>query len=584
MRIPGKGLEKFVREIANMCLVSQRTRIERGAIYRNYALYGADQPAGAALYNKTYAYLDDVASLLFSPISLRFHIGDPDYPNVVEEVKGRAAAAKLRNLSRQSDTDTMISEATLWGLIKGCAFAKQTWERGGFSPTLIQPEAMGVLNENHDKLDINMEAFTHSYLVTPFQFQRMIWDHPRKESLMRKARNYTREARTNPAMGGAMKQVVVGGYQPFRAQGQPQTGVRGIVDWMGGPGPEFSAQMLSSLMQVDETWIWDDVANDWATFKIIGDDLLLNADTQVRNEFAFDTASGQSNPTLKGKHPFTRFCPNILDGYFWGRSEIVNVALLQEAINSRLNGINKMLRKQEDPPLQFKGGSVNAQAYARYNKPGGWITDPNPNAAINPLELEVPATLFASLHELERMFDEMGGVPQFGKGKGGEVRSGGHAETLLRMFSARFKDRAVLIERSVEELGGLMLDMGRVYVDKKLIGWANEAEAGNQGAPLNGLTPPAKGMVPIPFSLADLDDDVTLTVDSHSSSPAFMAEAKALAFDLYKIGAMSAEDVIERSDVSDPENLISGVQRRAVAKAEAEQKEAQMKLLQGGKR
>ncbi len=70
--------------------------------------------------------------------------------------------------------------------------------------------------------------------------------------------------------------------------------------------------------------------------------------------------------------------------------------------------------------------------------------------------------------------------------------------------------------------------------------------------------------MPVWFSLADLDDDVTLTIDSHSSSPAFSAEARSLTFDLFKIGAMGAEEVLERSDVSDPEELTAGVQRRAI--------------------
>ena len=584
MRIPGQGRERFVREIANMCLASQRQRIERGMLYRNYAMYGAEQPAQAALYNKTFIYLDDLASLLFSPVSLRFHIGNPDYPNVVEEAKGRSASAKLRQLSRQSKTDTVISESTLWSLIKGKTFIKQMWERGGFSPMLIQPEAMGVLNESHDQLDINMEAFTHSYLITPYQFQRMIWDHPNREALTKKAKRQERQARDGGMNEGMMKQVVIGGFQPYRAQGQPQAGTRGIVDWMGGPSPQMSPEMLASLLQVDEVWIWDDLANDWATFKIIGDDMLLNAHTQVRNDFAFDTNSQQSNPTLKGKHPFTEVCINIQDAYFWGRSEIVNVAMLQEAINSRLNGINKILRKQEDPPMSFKGGTVNAQAYARFNKPGGWMADPNPNAKVDLLAQDVPASLFESLHELITMFDSMSGIPQLGKGHDG-VRSQGHAETMIRMYSARFKDRALLVERAVEELGAQMLDMCRVYKADRMIAWAPEAEAGVQAtANLPGLNPPAKGLVPVPFTFANLDDDVTLTVDSHSASPAFSAEAKATVFDLVKIGAMSPEDAVDHLDVSDPEELIGGIQRRAIAKAEAEQKEAQMKLLQGGKR
>jgi hypothetical protein len=57
---------------------------------------------------------------------------------------------------------------------------------------------------------------------------------------------------------------------------------------------------------------------------------------------AWNPDSVSAMPALKGRHPFVDFCPNHVEGYFWGRSEIANVFLLQEAINSRITGINKM--------------------------------------------------------------------------------------------------------------------------------------------------------------------------------------------------------------------------------------------------
>jgi hypothetical protein len=98
------------------------------------------------------------------------------------------------------------------------------------------------------------------------------------------------------------------------------------------------------------------------------------------------------------------------------------------------------------------------------------------------------------------------------------------------------------------------------------------------------LVPPAPGMVPINFMYGDLDEDMTLTVDAHSSSPAFAAEARALLFDLFKIQAIGQEDVLVRSEVDDPEDLIAGLNRRRAAQAEAAQQEQQLKLISGGKR
>jgi len=592
MRIPRSGLERFVREIADQCLVSQVERAQRGAYYKNFLLYGSDEPSMPAMYNKTFSYIDELTSLLFSPISLRFHIGDADLPNVVEDAKGRAAATRLRHMCRQSDTDNVISEAVLWALCKGKTLIKQTYKRNAFSPWLVQPEALGVLHENHGKLDEDMEAFVHTIPITTHQFTRMVSGRADAEALIRKAKRYMRKP-DNIGDAGSAKQVIVGGLYPFQPAGSPNPNTsRGIVDWMGGPSPTLDPKVMSSIMLMHEVWIWDDQTEDWVTFQIIGDDMLLMGKTHMFNALAYNPASGLANPTLKGQHPFREFCPNPLDNYFWGRSEIVNVAMLQEGMNSRITGINKMLRMEEDPSMKFTGSTgVNQNALARYKKPGGYFVDQNPNAKIEKDKESVPGDVWVALHEYERMFDDMGGLPPIARGKGESgVRSQGHAETLVRMFSPRFKDRALLVERSVESLGALCLDLAKVHESKRIIAWVPEAAAGAEAQKPNPLIiPPAPGQVAVPFMFADLDEDMSLTIDAHSASPAFSAEARSTIYDLFKIGAASAEQVIEHVDAPDPEGLIAGVQRRAAEKAAEIQKlqqndpQAALKAIQGGK-
>ena len=60
---------------------------------------------------------------------------------------------------------------------------------------------------------------------------------------------------------------------------------------------------------------------------------------------------------------------------------------------------------------------------------------------------------------------------------------------------------------------------------------------------------------------------------------AFAAEAKQLAFDLLKVGALAPADLIDRVDVTDPDELIAGITRREIARAEAQKKAEEMKLL-----
>ena len=591
MHIPRSKTENFVKSVIDECLSDQRDRINRGMFYKNYALYGSQNPQDFAIYNKTFAYLDDLASLLYSPVSLRFRIGDLELPSVVEEAKCRAASSKLRQFARKGEIDTLIEQAVWWSLVKGKAFLKLAFKRGEFGGSLIQPEAMGVLHPNHGCLDEDMEAFTHSMLITPMQLRRLLWDRSDRDSLLAKAKRQTSLENANLPDGTASLPVIVGGLYPFQASGVGSVTTRGVVDWMGSPNPSMSSNMIQQMIRLDEAWIWDNDREGWATFQMVGDDILIFPQVQTVNAIALNTATGLEVDALKDKHPFQEFCPNPLDGYFWGRSEIVNVAMLQESINARLAGINKMLRKQEEPMWRFSGSSsVNQNTFAKLNKPGGWISQMTGNDKAEPIVPEIPESIWMSIHENERMFDEMGGLPPVAKGRGeAGVRSQGHAETLVRMFSPRFKDRALLIERSVEGIAGSMLDLSRAHVAHRIIAWVPEQFAGEQDEPNPLIVPPAPGQVPVPFTFSDLDEDVTVIVDSHSASPAFMAEARSELYDLFKIGAASTEDVIERSDISGQEELIAGVQRREAQKAaqiqelerKGEEKEA-LKLIQGG--
>jgi len=571
MRIPRSRLAKFASELIEDCLISRRERIDRGISYRNVFLSG-DEGGDAAIYNKTFAYLDDLNSLLYSPVGLRFNVEFYGAPNPVDRAKGTAAASDLHSKIRQSDSDTLISDGVLWSLVKGKAFAKLLVDRGELHPYLVQPEAMGVLQENLGHLDENMEAFVHSTYITPYQLERRVWNNSNRAEIMRKAKMYMRPGKgDDPKDEAAMKQIIIGGLYPFQPQGSgTPNNTRGIVDWMGGPSPKLSPRVMQTLLRLDELWVWDTEREDWATFQMIGDKLMILGEDFICNAFAYNPSTGRSNEHLKGHHPFVEFCANPIDNYYWGRSEIDNVALLQIAINSRINGINGLLRMQEDPPKKFTGTTgVNQLALSRLSRPGGYFADSNPNAKIENMTPPLDQDLFQALHEYERMFDEMGGLPPIAKGRGeAGVRSQAHAETLVRMFSPRFKDRAVLIERNVEKFGGLALDIQKAHNADKLTAWVPQKFAGIEAEqPSEIYMAPAPGLVPVHFLYGNLPSNVRVTVDSHSSSPAFAQEARGLAFDLFKIGAMSKEEVVRHVDAPDPEALIADIERREAEQA-----------------
>jgi hypothetical protein len=569
MRIPTSKIERFVREIADECFSSQTLRMQRGEFYKNYYLSGSENPDDAAIYNKTFTYIDDLESLLYSPVSLRFQLGDPELPNVLQKAKNQAASVHLRHLARKSDIDSLMSSAVTWSLVKGKSFVKVLYKGTNFAGDLVQPEAMGVLRENHHSLDAGMDAFAHRMYITRYEFARMVAGHPDEEVLKKRARAHMRAAGEMGDGGRPQMQVTTGAMQPFRSASNSLPGANNVVNWLTAPQPYLTPEMQGMLLPLDEVWIWDDKRNNWATFQIIGDNMLLLGKYQIINALSWNTDSQADNPFLEGKHPFVEFCPNPLDGYYWGKSEIFHVWLLQEAINARINGTNKLLRQQEDPPTKFIGATTpNQNTLAKFRKAGGYWVDSNPNAKVENMPPQIPEALWATLHEYERMFDEIGGLPPIAKGRGeAGVRGQGHAETLIRMFSPRFKDRALLIERDVESVGSLMLDIAKAHIAEKLVAWVPKAQAGIEAAPPTPLiVPPSPDQVSVLFTYADIAEDATLTVQSHSSSPAFLAEAKSLIFDLFKIGAATQEDVIESVDAPNSEELAAGVQRREAQK------------------
>lgn len=585
MLIPSKDIEQFARNIADVCMSSRQARQNRGAFYESYATAGSPDPSAPAMYNKIFSSLDDLESLLFSPLSLRFAITDPDIPNVVNQAKGRAAASHIRKMSRQAGIDNLISQAVAGSLRKGIGIIKTNMVNKEYRSQIVKPENFGVMHENHTKLDFDMEAFTHRFLITPSQFRSLIKGRPDERELHDRAKAYMRTATggMTDASASAMN-IVTGGLYPFQAAGSAQPNPsRGLVDWMSQPRAAIDPAVQSAMLEMDEVWVWDDRRGDWATFQIIGNDILIAGKYMTINAFSYNPGTKQTEPALRGDHPFNTFCANPVEDYFWGVSEVSRLILLQEAINSRITGINRLLRKQEDPPTKFVGSTgVNQTALSRFNKPGGYWTDSNPQAKIERDSVTIPETLWHSLHEYERMFDEMMGLPPIAKGQGeAGVRSAQHAETLVRMFSPRFKDRALMIERDVESLGATMLDLARAHIDRNLIAWVPKEQAGIEDSTSPGeetlIIAPAKGTVPVTFTFADLPEDVTLTVDSHSSSPAFAMESKELAFNLLKIGAMTPSQLVDHVDAPDPDELRASIMRRDVARAEAAAQEQALK-------
>ena len=420
MFIPSSKIGPWAAELIQACQPDVEERLQRGALYKNLYLTGSED-GNPAIYPKTYAHIAMLSALYFSPLELRYDIKFHGGGNLTKRAMGRAAAIELHQMMGEAATYDRVRDATKWSLVKGRCFLKMLWEDQGFAPYLVQPEMMGVLRP--DIVELNRQpAFVHTSYYTPDQFASAFRQMPNLPEIMKKiARkaNIGKEDNTRPDRNNALKQIILGGLNPYQqASSTPaNAGSRGIVDWLAAPSSTFNAKIMAQLIKLDELWVWDSVSDDWATFQLVGD-VLITGEDQIRNAFSsmFDPDNSdrrlpesfrEDNP-LNGMHPFISFCPNELDGYFWGRSELCNVGVLQMSINSRLDGINRLLRRQERPPRLVSGTTaINRDKYSAMDMPGGFFNDPSPNAKAVDLYPKFIDLVFV-------MLDCATGAPTFG--------------------------------------------------------------------------------------------------------------------------------------------------------------------------
>jgi hypothetical protein len=575
MRIPSdsKNRARWAAEKIKECSSSRAERIQRGLAYRNLFLTG-DESGVPQTFLRTQDYIRDLLAFLFSPSDLRFAIDFFGQVSPVERAKGMAAASALHQHITESEVDEACSEATLWSLIKGKTIQQMVWSRNGFEPYLIQPEAFGVYNESIASLE-RQECFCHTTFPTRSRFAQSISVLPeeKRKSLMRAVDSMSIRAREGEDHNSVLKQIIVGGLYPYSTSGSPAQTSGGMVTHLFAPQASMQPAVVDSLVPRDELWVWNDDQDDWATITMIGDEIVFG-EHELFNAFASQPGmrtKDDRNP-LAGKHGFVEFCPMPLDGYFWAVSYVYLVALLQRSINKRIDGINQMLRKQEDPPRFFSGSTtVNQNAYAKLNRPGGFFTDGSPNAKIQDIVKDVPGDIWRDFQQLNSMFDIIGGTPAITRGEGeGSVRSQGHAETLLRTGAARHKDAALKIERSVSNVGGLCLSMLQAKSTEPLVAWLPPGVKSIEidQHPDESLEPPAPGMQPVTFQFRHLSSRARVGVDGHSSSPAFVEEARQLAFNLFKAGAMTPERLIAATHPPNEDALIEDAERKDIAQAQ----------------
>ena len=553
LHIPDTGadLDFWVKEKIDECMASAK---ERGMVYSraNQYFYTGSMAGQATIYNKIKPFIERLAGFLMQPTDVRFAVvfdsGEED--SVLE--RAQMISDKLTADFRQTDSDITFAEAVVWGLINGCVLLKHIGHDEGFRVAPVHPENFGVIGETILDLD-EQECFCHVSYPTLSRLRSMLDEsnHPKRKEIIARILD-TRSHDKDEEEPSYFHQMVVGGLQPLGDVGALPSG-SGIVNVFPLPTPWKPQRQTMPTLKHCELWIKDRKrGGDYTTIQAIygHQPIIIEGDETRRNL-----------SRVPGHHPFVKVQAQPTPGYFYGRSMIADVQLLQDVLTKRLSDIRTMWDRNVNAPQVFSGFTgVTEEDYNKVINEGGFLNDPNPNAKATKLVDPPPENYLQELDFLFKLFDEASGFSPImgGQGEPG-VRAGVHAQTLVRTSSPRLIDQAARIERQLAQSGYIALRLMQANDPSIYITSDNKIE----------------------FTLADIPGDFQVQVDSHSASPAFAEDNRQVAIALARAGAVDAEDLIHMLHPPGAELLLARLKQRQKQQAQAAQQEKAENLIQG---
>lgn len=546
LRIPNH-VQEWVTELVDECMT---TSSERGFVYTRASqyYYMGSYDSRAAIYNKCKAFADKLAGFLLQPTDIRFNVVYDSFEP--EDVLQRAevASEKLSADYRQTDSDVIFAEAVLWGLVNGCSLLKHIPDHRGFKLAPVHPQNFGVLSESTLNLE-EQEAFCHVSFPTISQVSAMLDDcnHPRRDDIMEQILIEARQSSKDEEQPTYFHQMIIGGLQPLGNVGDKPEAA-GIVNVFPIPTPWRPQRKMSQTVRFCELWVKDsDRHGDWTTFQLIYPDILIEGGNTRRNL-----------SRVPGRCPFVKVQSMPTPGYFWGRSLLADVQMLQDVLNKRLRDLKIMWDRNANAPYALSGfTSITEEQYFKILGEGGFISESNPNAKATPLVEPPPQNYLEELQFIFQLFDEASGFTPIMSGQGESgVRAGVHAQTLVRTSSPRLIDQAARIERQLAESGHLALRIMQA-ADPSIY----QTDQGMQ------------------FTLAQLPPDFQVEVDSHSASPAFAEDNRQVAIALARAGAIDAVDLIHMLHPPGSALLLARLKDRQKQQAAAAQEEKKEELL-----
>lgn len=518
MRLPeGEGrLTKKTLQLVEECKISCGARADQARVQKQWKLTGSPD-GNAAIFNRLESHIDRLSAYLFSPVDLRFLMEfEHDYPQDVL----RQADVSARYLTKQVEgagIDTLFSLGVNEALTHGSAVLKLGWGHNGLGARLIPHWNMGVYHEGRMAFE-EQEVILETTYITLHELWRRISHLPGAPDMYKRAKAYAKKTGQDASEGSYFQQVTLSGSSPIvdttgTGGSNATAGVIGVDG--SNYGPQLAPEILGSLVPFHELTIQDDITGDYTTVQLVEPDILITPRGKKHNLF------------LKGQHGYVKIQPNLTPGYFWGRSELTPLLKMQALLRDRLEDVKKIMGLQYDRLLAFIGFSgMGDEKYDAFRE-AGYVVEDQPGAKVEDLTPKLPDAAFADIKEILQFMDDISGFHNIlgGQGESG-VRSGNHAQTLLKTASPRMRQKATIVERQCAMMGDKAFNLLAMKEAKVL--WTGDGTDDKKS-----------------FLLAQLPEDHRIGVDSHSASPVYEEDHKQMAAFLLKAGIIDGESVLD---------------------------------------
>lgn len=553
MILPGgqKELVKFALDQIANCKISQGMR---SAAYKQYAQWveTGRQSGGLALANMLYSHVDRLHSHLFSPTDLRFTIDYESHYSQRELSMAEMAGRVLTREWERRNIDTVFATGVRESLVYGSCPIKILANGDGdsdpqLSARLVMPWTFGVANEGITEIE-DQEAVCETVFLNKAEVWRRIAHLPEAEKLFSRIITGSNKAEGDGTPNSFFHQVLSTMALDTQMTSASSQVPGGVVQLTSGPSYGImTAQIGVEIFPMHELWVKNDETNDYTTIQIFDPDIL------VAPQFA------KKNLLCPGALPYRMIRPNDTAQYFWGRSELVDLMMLQQLLTTTMDDMRRIMGNQFDKLLAFTGDGLTDESYAQF-RAQGW-TNLGPNGSANDLTPKMPPEAFTFINLIETMMEKIAGFSNVlsGKGEAG-VRAGNHAEMLMKTASPRLRDRSLLVERQCASFADLTLTVMEAKEAKAFWTEKDKSEGGE-------------------FLLSQLPDDRRVMVDSHSSSPIYQDDhVQMLAFAL-KSGIIGGDTFIEQGPLPNKDQLIQRYREIQAAQAQAKAKEEQQETV-----